>query len=251
MLREVLDVDRRDAAQRREGQVERLAGPRVEDRVQRHRRVADVGDQPDPVDRVEPARLGGDVGRRVVQAEERVEVLAPLLGDHLAVPVLRRSGRPSPGRSRSASRTSRASRSASSATVGAGRQPGHRAARGPVGQRGAVAVRPSVLDLDDHPLAGPVRPGRRRRRREPAAPAGSTRERRSARRPAPRAPGRRRRGRPARRGAARSRPRAATPSSAARVGRDHDDPRGRRRGRAARRAAGSRPGCGSAPGRRW
>ena len=59
----------------------------VEHGLQRHRRVVDVGDQAGPVDRVEPAGLGGDVGGRVVQPEERVEVRATLLGDDLAVPV--------------------------------------------------------------------------------------------------------------------------------------------------------------------
>ena len=80
-------MDRRHAAQRRAAQVERPGRVVGDRRHERHGRVADVGDQPQPVAAVQLAGLRRDVGRRVVQPEEGVEVVALALGDDLAVPV--------------------------------------------------------------------------------------------------------------------------------------------------------------------
>ena len=80
---QVLQVHRRDAAQHGAGEVERPAGGRL----QRHRRVGRVRDDPHPVGRVQRAGLRRDVAGRVAQAEERLEVGTAVLGDHLAVPL--------------------------------------------------------------------------------------------------------------------------------------------------------------------
>ena len=85
---QVLDVDGRDAAQRGVREVQRCAARRVDGRHQRCGRVVDVRDEPQPALLVQRPRLRRDVGGRVVQAEERVEVLALGLGDDLAVVVL-------------------------------------------------------------------------------------------------------------------------------------------------------------------
>ncbi len=82
---QVLDVDRRDAAQRGVGEVQGGAARRVDVGYQRCGRVVDVRDQADPVLLVQRPRLGRNVGGRVVQAQERVEVLALGLGDDLTV----------------------------------------------------------------------------------------------------------------------------------------------------------------------
>lgn len=82
---QVLQVHRRDAPQHRARQIERAAVD--ERRLQGHPRVGGVGDEPQPVGGVEGAGLGGDVARRVPETEEGLEVLPPVLGDDLAVPV--------------------------------------------------------------------------------------------------------------------------------------------------------------------
>ena len=96
----VFEVDGRDAAQDGEAQVERTAGQRVAGRHERHGLVAGVRDQPQPVEPVELARLGRDVGGGETQVEVGRQGLVAVLGEHRAVPVARRSGRPAPGRSR-------------------------------------------------------------------------------------------------------------------------------------------------------
>lgn len=82
---QVLEVDRRDAAQRRVREVERRTRRGEQRRDDRLGRVVHVRDEPDPVLLVQRARLRRDVRRRVVQPEERVEVVPARLGDDLAV----------------------------------------------------------------------------------------------------------------------------------------------------------------------
>ncbi len=84
---QVLEVDRRDAAQRRVGEVERRARRGEQRRDDRLGRVVHVRDEPDPVLLVQRARLRRDVRRRVVQPEERVEVVPARLGHDLPVVV--------------------------------------------------------------------------------------------------------------------------------------------------------------------
>ena len=238
MWDEVLDVDRRHAAQGRVREVERRAGGGVEHRVQRHRDVVDVGDQPGPVDRVEPARLGRDVGGRVVQPEEGVEVLATLLGDHLAVPLLVEAVDHHPVEAEQRR---------------APRRPAAPPGPPPTAPAPAAPSRPGWTGRSTG-SARPCSPARSRRPDGRRSGAGATSTSRAAQR---RGLGTRRSiavgtvRRPT--SSASVRPiasSAVTPSRLADVGRDHDR-RGRaRRAPAVRRAAGSRPGCGSAPGRR-
>ncbi len=77
----------RHAAKHRTGQVQRLLGPWVELWVQRNRSVGGVGNQAQPVGRIQRPGLSGDVAGRVPQPQEGLQILAPVLGDHLAVPV--------------------------------------------------------------------------------------------------------------------------------------------------------------------
>ena len=84
---QVLDVNRRDAAQDGEAEIERPAALRIERRYERRRLVVDVRNDPQPVQRVQPPRLRRDVGGGIVQAEERFETGGPRFGDDLAVPV--------------------------------------------------------------------------------------------------------------------------------------------------------------------
>ena len=151
---EVLEVDGRDAAQRRERQVQRRPGPRVQHGVQRHRRVGDVGDEPGPVDRVEAPGLGGDVGGRVVQPEERVEVGAALLGDHLAVPVAVEPVDHHPVELGQLGDLVR-QLGGEAEDRGLAGQPAHRGARGLVAEQHRARTAEG-LDLDDQPVPGPV-----------------------------------------------------------------------------------------------
>jgi hypothetical protein len=84
---QVLEVDRRDAAQHRAAQVERGVGERVERGQDAGRNVARVGDQPQRVAAVQLAGLARDVRGRVVQAQEGRQLRGAPLGHDLAVPV--------------------------------------------------------------------------------------------------------------------------------------------------------------------
>ena len=123
--------------------------------------VVDVGDDPQPVATVELARLGGDVRRRVVQAEERVEVGAALLGDHLAVPLGVEPVHHDPVEPRQGPDPA--------GGIGCDRddlgRPLQRHRRLPHDRPGVASPGIAVLDLDDEERAGPVQ-----RRRERAAP---------------------------------------------------------------------------------
>ena len=83
---QVLDVDRRDAAQHAVAQVQRLALRGVGH--QRHRLVADVGDQAQRVEDVQAARLGRDVAGRIAPAQVGLERVAAGLGDDVAAVVV-------------------------------------------------------------------------------------------------------------------------------------------------------------------
>ena len=80
-------MDRGDAAQHRQGEVERLVRAGRTLGHQRAGPVGHVGDDAGPAGLVEAPGLHRDVAGRVVQAEEGLEVLTPVLGDHLTVPL--------------------------------------------------------------------------------------------------------------------------------------------------------------------
>ena len=80
-------MDGRHAAQGRRAEVERASAVEADRRLEQDGCVPDVRDQAQPVASVQLAGLGRDVGRRVVQAQEGVEVGPLLLGDDLAVPL--------------------------------------------------------------------------------------------------------------------------------------------------------------------
>ena len=99
---QIFDMDRRHRSQRAHGEVEqaRAVG---RGRDQRHRLCIDVGDDPQPVARIQRARLLRDVGGRIVQAEERLQSLFRRLRRSPRRTRPDGSGRPSRGRSRSGS----------------------------------------------------------------------------------------------------------------------------------------------------
>jgi hypothetical protein len=68
-------------------EVDRLAAERVQRRLDRPCPVIGVRDQAQPVGPVKLAGLGRDVGRGKAQAEIGGQPLAPILRDHLAIPV--------------------------------------------------------------------------------------------------------------------------------------------------------------------
>ena len=130
------------------------AGAGVEHGLQRHRGVVDVGDQPGPVDRVEAARLGGDVRGRVVQPQERVQVRATLLGDDLAVPVAVEAVDHHPVEAgHLADLAGQLLGQVGHRRLGG--EPAHRRARGLVAEQHRARP-PQGLDLDHEPGAGPV-----------------------------------------------------------------------------------------------
>ena len=81
-------MDRRHAPEHGGTEVERRPVEPRRLRPDRRRHVADVGDEPQPAREVERPRLGRDVARGVAEAEERLEVVAPLLGDDLTLVLL-------------------------------------------------------------------------------------------------------------------------------------------------------------------
>jgi hypothetical protein len=85
---EVLDVDRRHAAEEAQGHVEVPAGDRRDARPQRDGGVPDIRQHPDAVALVQPARDLGDVRGGVAVAEVGLELGLPLLGQDLAVPLV-------------------------------------------------------------------------------------------------------------------------------------------------------------------
>jgi hypothetical protein len=84
---EVLEVQRRHAAEGAARHVHVATGDGREPREQRRRLVGHVDQHPDPVLQVQLAGLLGDVGGGIVQAEERLEVRPAGLAHHLPVAV--------------------------------------------------------------------------------------------------------------------------------------------------------------------
>ncbi len=104
---QVLAVDRRDAAQVRVGEVQRLAGE-VQDRHDGHGLEARIGNDPYRVAQVQRTGLLGDVRGREVLPQEAFQATAPGLSHHLAGavgaklvdhhPVIAEQGAHAPGR---------------------------------------------------------------------------------------------------------------------------------------------------------
>ncbi len=87
-VRHVLEVNGRDAAQHRKAEVERTARVRAEGRNDARWLGAGIEDEPKPVLEIQLARLGRDVGGRIVQPEIRLERWFLRLGVDGAMPVL-------------------------------------------------------------------------------------------------------------------------------------------------------------------
>ncbi len=87
-VRHVLEVNGRDAAQNRKAEVQRTARVHAEGRNDARWLGAGIEDEPKPVLAIQLARLGRDVGGRIVQPEIRLERRFLRLGVNGAMPVL-------------------------------------------------------------------------------------------------------------------------------------------------------------------
>jgi hypothetical protein len=84
----IFEMNRRDAAQERLAEIERLAGRRVRGRLDRDRRVAGVRDDPEAVAPIQLAGLGGNVRSGEPQVQVGRQAAVAILADHRAVPAL-------------------------------------------------------------------------------------------------------------------------------------------------------------------
>lgn len=84
----VLDVNRRNRAENRMTQIERLARQRIEGGNDRYRGRFGIGHDAYQILLIQGSRLGRDVAGREVMVEQRRQLLVPAFGDDLPVPAV-------------------------------------------------------------------------------------------------------------------------------------------------------------------